>query len=142
MIIYIGYDSNQHEAYEVCKASIERYTHRHEIRPLVKQELERKGYYWRPYQNESTEFAFTRFLVPYLSMYQGCALFCDSDFMWKCDPQEIVEVTGTDHPVYCVKHPQFLIPDIKMNNKLNLAYPKKYWSSLMWFNNIDCQTLN
>ena len=29
-----------------------------------------------------------------------------------------------------------------MNNKLNLAYPKKYWSSLMWFNNIDCQTLN
>ena len=90
------------------KHQFERYTHRHEIRPLVKQELERKGYYWRPYQNESTEFAFTRFLVPYLSMYQGYALFCDSDFMWKCDPQEIVEVTGTDHPVYCVKHPQFL----------------------------------
>ena len=42
MIIYIGYDSNQHEAYEVCKASIERYTHRHEIRPLVKQELEKR----------------------------------------------------------------------------------------------------
>ena len=41
MIIYIGYDSKQHEAYEVCKASIERYTRRHDIRPLVKEELER-----------------------------------------------------------------------------------------------------
>ena len=68
MIIYIGYDSQQHEAYEVCKASIERYTHRHTIRPLVKSQLEKERIYWRPYENESTEFAFTWFLVSYLSM--------------------------------------------------------------------------
>jgi len=141
MIIYIGYDSEQHDAFEVCKASIERYTKRHTIIPLVQSELKREGIYRRPFQNESTEFAFTRFLVPYLSMYQGCALFCDSDFMWRCDPQELIDYVGTDHPVYCVKHPPFLVPSTKMNVKINMAYPKKYWSSLMWFNNIDCKKL-
>ena len=74
MIIYIGYDSEQHDAFEVCKASIERYTKRHTIIPLVQSELKREGIYRRPFQNESTEFAFTRFLVPYLSMYQGLSL--------------------------------------------------------------------
>lgn len=142
MIIYIGYDSEQPDAYEVCKASIERYSKRHTIIPLVKSQLQERRIYWRQFQNESTEFAFTRFLVPYLSEYVGCALFCDSDFMWRCDPQELVDYVGTDHPVYCVKHPPFLVPSTKMNNKLNVSYPRKYWSSLMWFNNIDCKRLN
>lgn len=142
MIIYIGYDSEQPEAYEVCKASIERYNRSHSIIPLIRWELEEQGLYKRPFQNESTEFAFTRFLVPMLSMYQGCALFCDSDFMWRCDPQELVDYVDTDHAVYCVKHPPFLVPSMKMNTKLNLSYPKKYWSSLMWFNNNKCKKLN
>ena len=29
-----------------------------------------------------------------------------------------------------------------MNNKVNLSYPRKYWSSLMLFNNNRCNTLN
>ena len=141
MVIYIGYDSTQHEAYAVCKASIERFNKSHTIRPLVLSELKAEGIYKRPFQNESTEFAFTRFLVPHLSMYQGYALFCDSDFLWKCDPQELLEYTHDSKSVYCVQHPTFLCPSIKMNNKVNLSYPRKYWSSLMLFDNGRCSKL-
>jgi hypothetical protein len=141
MIIYIGYDSTQDEAYHVCKASIERYAKNHTIKPLVLSELKDEGLYWRPFQNESTEFAFSRFLVPYLSMYHGNALFCDSDFMWKCDPQEIVQYTNTEHSVYCVQHPAFLSPKVKMNDKQNMSYNRKYWSSLMYFDNTRCKRL-
>ena len=142
MVIYIGYDSTQHEAYAVCKASIERYNTSHTIRPLVLDQLKKERLYWRPYQNESTEFAFSRFLVPYLSMYQGYALFCDSDFLWKCDPAELLDFTHDTYDVWCVQHPTFLSPSIKMNNKVNLSYPRKYWSSLMLFNNNRCNKLN
>lgn len=146
MVIYIGYDSKQPEAYEVCKESILRYNRSHVIKPLIRSELEEQGVYWRPFQNESTEFAFTRFLVPYLSDYQGYALFCDSDFMWRCDPAELfdfMDIEWMDNRlgVYCVQHPAFLPPNTKMNGKLNLDYRRKYWSSLMLFNNRHCKEL-
>ena len=138
MVIYIGYDSSQPEAYAVCEASIRKYNGSHTIKPLIRDKLE---VYNRPFQNESTEFAFTRFLVPYLSDYHGHALFCDADFMWKCDPQEIVYHANETHDVYCVQHPDFLVPSSKMNEKVNSSYPKKNWSSLMWFDNSRCKTL-
>lgn len=141
MVIYIGYDSEQHEAFEVCKASIERYNKSHTIRPLIKSKLQKDGVYKRPFQNESTEFAFTRFLVPYLSDYHGYALFCDSDFMWRCDPQEILDYATDSSSVWCVKHPPFLVPSTKMNTKLNMSYRRKYWSSLMLFDNGKCNRL-
>ena len=141
MVIYIGYDSEQPEAYEVCRESIRRYNRSHTIKPLILDELKMQGIYKRPFQNESTEFAFTRFLVPYLSMYSGFSLFCDSDFMWKCDPAELFNYTNCGKSVYCVQHPAFLSPTTKMNDKPNLSYPKKYWSSLMLFDNGRCRTL-
>ena len=138
MVIYIGYDSSQPEAYAVCEASIRKYNGSHTIKPLIKNKIEE---YYRPYQNESTEFAFTRFLVPFLSNYHGNALFCDSDFMWKCDPQEITYHINEPHDVYCVQHPDFLVPCKKMNKKVNSSYPKKNWSSLMYFDNTRCRRL-
>ena len=33
------------------------------------------------------------------------------------------------------------MPSIKMNNKVNLSYPRKYWSSLMLFDNGRCNKL-
>ena len=38
MVIYIGYDSQQPEAYEVCKESILRYNRSHVIKPLIQTE--------------------------------------------------------------------------------------------------------
>lgn len=141
MVIFIGYDSQQPEAYEVCKESILRYNRSHVIKPLIQKDLRWSGTYSRQFQNESTEFAFTRFLVPYLSDYSGFSLFCDSDFMWKCDPAELFNYTNCGKSVYCVQHPAFLCPTTKMNDKPNLSYPKKYWSSLMLFDNGRCRKL-
>ena len=77
MRIFIGYEEAHPEMYEVCKASILRFNNSHDVRPLIKSELQERGIYYRPHQGESTDFAFTRFLVPYLCDYTGYALFCD-----------------------------------------------------------------
>ena len=145
MKIFIGFETEYPEAFEVCAESIRQYNPNHEIIPLVKSELEEQGLYTRPYQGESTEFAFTRFLVPALCEWKGYALFCDGDFMWRCDPQEIEDFAkqSSESPsVWVVKHPPFLTtPHEKMRGKANMSYPKKYWSSLMYFNNDKCFTL-
>ena len=80
MNIYIGYEEAHPEMYEVCKASIERFSLQHIIRPIRKKNLIQQGVYSRPYQGEATDFSFTRFLVPYLNNYSGWALFVDGDF--------------------------------------------------------------
>ena len=145
MKIFIGFETDYPEAFEVCAESIRQYNPNHEIIPLVKSELEEQGLYTRPYQGESTEFAFTRFLIPALCEWKGYALFCDGDFMWRCDPQEIedlVKQSSQSPSVWVVKHPPFLTtPHEKMRGKANMSYPKKYWSSLMYFNNDKCFTL-
>ena len=145
MKIFIGFETEYPEAFEVCAESIRQYNPNHEIIPLVKSELEEQGLYTRPYQGESTEFAFTRFLIPALCEWKGYALFCDGDFMWRCDPQEIEDLVkqSSQFPsVWVVKHPPFLTtPHEKMRGKANMSYPKKYWSSLMYFNNDKCFTL-
>ena len=145
MKIFIGYENEYPESFEVCAESIRRFNPNHEIIPLVKSELEEKGLYTREYQGESTDFAFTRFLVPFLSDYKGYTLFCDGDFMWRCDPQEIEDYAKQSNyspSVWVVKHPPFLTtPYKKMKGKANMSYPKKYWSSLMYFNNDKCFSL-
>lgn len=145
MKIFVGFETEYPEAFEVCAESIRQHNPNHEIIPLIKSELEEQGLYSRPYQGESTEFAFTRFLIPALCEWKGYALFCDGDFMWRCDPQEIedlVKQSSQSPSVWVVKHPPFLTtPHEKMKGKANMSYPKKYWSSLMYFNNDKCFTL-
>ena len=103
MKIFIGFENEYPEAFEVCAESIRQYNPNHEIIPLIKSELEEQGLYTRPYQGESTEFAFTRFLVPALCEWKGYALFCDGDFMWRCDPQEIEDFAkqSSESPSVC-----------------------------------------
>jgi|TARA_R110000851_G_scaffold226461_3_gene379141 hypothetical protein len=135
MQIFIGYEESHPEMYEVCKASIERFSSSHTIRPLRKQTLQVGGVYTREYQGEATDFAFTRFLVPFLAGYQGYALFCDGDFMWRSDPAELEQYQDEDINVHVVKHPELITRQgIKMDGKVNRPYLFKYWSSLMYMN--------
>ena len=137
MNIYIGYEEAHPEMYEVCKASIERFSLQHIIRPIRKKKLIQQGVYSRPYQGEATDFSFTRFLVPYLNNYSGWALFVDGDFLFRCDPAQILEYVDEEEPhdVYVVKHPELVTSTkIKMDGRVNRPYPMKYWSSLMYIN--------
>ena len=130
MNIYIGYEESHPELYEVCKASIERFSNLHIIKPLRKKHLIEQGVYSRPFQGEATDFSFTRFLVPYLNNYEDWALFVDGDFLFRTDPAEILEcIDEEEHDVYVVKPPELITSTrIKMDGRVNRTYPCKYWS--------------
>jgi hypothetical protein len=146
--IFIGFDSSnygQELAFEVCKRSIENHhlSNRIIIHKLVKQELIEKGFFYRKDSDGSTEFTYTRFLVPYISNFKGYSLFCDSDFLWCCDIQELFN--KYIHPkkaLACVKHDyKDCHGKIKMDGQVQEYYPKKNWSSLMIFNNEHPSTM-
>ena len=67
MKVYIGYDSREDEAYEVCRHSI---LSRSDVDcfGLVQQELRDSWLYWRGIDSlAATEFSITRFLTPTLA---------------------------------------------------------------------------
>jgi|SRR6056300_720636 len=144
MKIFIGHDSFQAQNTEVCIASIRKYNKNIEIIPIVKSEMER-DYGFNRENDGSTEFTYTRFLVPYICRYQGIALFCDSDFVWLCDPEEILGYYDDRNAVSCVQHNKMPVRSKeKMQGQVNESYPRKWWSSLMLFNceHQFCRRLN
>ena len=82
-----------------------KYNNNLNINGLYLKDLKKQSLYYREDNTGSTEFTYTRFLVPYLNNYEGWALFCDSDFLWFCDPNEILEKYKDDSKaILCVKH--------------------------------------
>jgi lipopolysaccharide biosynthesis glycosyltransferase len=148
MNIYIGYDSSnygQEIAYRVCRRSIENHNADIHISPIKLKDLRKAKIFDRPREkNQSTEFTYTRFLTPHLNKYSGKALFCDSDFLWRCDAAEVLDFIDDDHSVSCVRHEYTSCPtETKMDGLKQEWYPKKNWSSLMLFNagHEDCKKL-
>lgn len=134
MRIFIGHDSKYPQATKVCRASMESYNSNLNITYVDKQHLKKYEFYGREdLSTESTEFSFTRFYVPMLCNYEGIALFCDNDFLWKCDPLEVEKYLG-DNDIAVVKHEDYEALGIKMDGKENKSYPRKNWSSLIIYN--------
>lgn len=138
--VYIGHDVNHSLDSRACYNSIRDHDEEVRIEFIRKEELIDRGWYWREKGSESTDFAFTRFLTPYLKGFYGYALFCDSDFVWQCSPREILEHVKREHEpnqwsVACVKHemPENM-PTVKMNGQQQKWYPRKNWASMMLFN--------
>jgi len=151
--IYVGWDSREDIAYQVCEHSILRRTFRKKVNvvPLKQHELREQKIYWREIDKlASTEFTFTRFLVPYLNDYTGWAVFCDSDMVWLSDACELIKAElDPSNAVYVVKHDYNPPEGIKMDGQLQLPYPRKNWSSMMIFNckhpscrQLDLDTVN
>lgn len=137
--IYIGYDVREHRAYEVCKFSIELHSKNVEIFPLVKSQL---PMYNRPNDKlSSTEFTFTRFLVPYLNDYNGVALFVDCDFLFTDDIQKLFDEFDSNYAVQVVKHNYVPENLTKMDNQVQTIYERKNWSSCILYNCEKCSTL-
>lgn len=134
MRIFIGHDSKYPQATKVCRASMESYNSNLNITYVDKQHLKKYEFYGRKdIPTESTEFSFTRFYVPMLCNYEGIALFCDNDFLWKCDPLEVEKYLG-DNDIAVVKHEDYEALGVKMDGKENKSYPRKNWSSLIIYN--------
>ncbi len=144
---YVGWDSSQSTASFKAWRSIAKHVAPQigifKIHFVALNQLGNK--YWRKHDGtESTEFTYSRFLVPHLSGYEGYSVFCDCDFMWRKDPMELLDYINGD-PVRVVKHditPEQLSAT-KMNGKVQKWYPRKNWSSMMLFNNAhpDCRKL-
>mgnify|MGYP001154543992 CR=1 FL=1 len=71
--IYIGFELKEQIASDICEFSLRKNSNSDlKINYLKKNELIKKGIYTRTVDKlSSTEFTFTRFLVPYLSNYKG-----------------------------------------------------------------------
>ena len=134
--IYIGYDSKETEAYEVCVNSLLLNTsEKLIITPLKLDSLRQEGIYTRETDPlSSTEFTFSRFLVPYLQGYKGTALFCDCDFLFLEDVSGIFELFDSSKALQCCKHNYTPTSKTKMGGAAQHLYPRKNWSSLMMFN--------
>jgi lipopolysaccharide biosynthesis glycosyltransferase len=139
MKFYIGWDSREVDAYEACLASLEMNTKTPlDLVPLKQKELIDKGLYYRPKikpdEGTSTEFTFTRFLIPHLNNYKGWALFSDCDFVFNDDVNDLFALADDKYALMVVKHDYSPSLTLKMDNQKQLPYPRKNWSSLMLIN--------
>ena len=152
--IYIGWDSREDIAYQVCEHSIYRRTYKEflNVQPLKQHELREQKLYWRGIDKlASTEFTFTRFLVPYLNNYNGIAVFCDSDMVFLDDAAQLFQngFNAGDKAVWVVKHDYNPPEGTKMDGQAQLPYPRKNWSSFIVWNcshpknkGLDLETVN
>ena len=135
-IFFIGYDAKEDIAYRVCKHSLlNRSTIDTKVMALKQYELREKQLYRRtPDPLASTEFTYTRFLVPALMEYSGWAVFCDCDLLFLSDVRKLFENLSDDKAVYCVKHDYSPSEKHKMDGQKQTIYPRKNWSSFIVFN--------
>ena len=136
--IFIGYDSREDIAYQVAKQSIldtANHPQNIEIIPLKLEELRKQGMYWRQEDKlGSTEFTFSRFLIPELCKFEGWALFIDCDFLFKVSIEKLFEKIDNEKAIMCVHHDYTPDEGSKMDGKQQTQYPRKNWSSMVLWN--------
>lgn len=148
LVIVIGYDPKEDDAYQVCRASLLAHSSRPlHIVKLDQAALRRAGWYRRQWHQDgsnrvdahdlkpfSTDFSFTRFLVPALNLYQGWALYCDGDFLFTRDIAELFALAEPKYSVMCVQHEHDPVEKTKMGGLVQSRYRRKNWSSLVLYN--------
>ena len=148
MMIFIGDDARQRHAAQVCAMSIlecSRVVQTRNIKFLTRALAGYHGYDRPDDPLASTDFSFSRFMVPAICGYQGMSLFVDGDFVFTDDVFKLFDTAMGQRPVVSVsvvKHQYVPRQTIKMDGKEQVPYPRKNWSSLMLFNNAKCKALS
>lgn len=139
--IFIGSDPSERVAVTVLIDSLLR----HSTLPLAITPLETRqlhGLLWRPREpTQSTDFAFSRFLVPYLMGYSDWAIYLDADMLSRGDISELWALRDQRYAVQCVKHHHSPTEKTKFGGAIQTSYPCKNWSSLMLLNCSACTAL-
>lgn len=130
--IFIGFDSREAECSDVLAYSLRAHSSVPlDIRYLKLAELD----FDRPGDPlQSTEFTYTRFLVPSLCGYRGKAVFMDCDMLALGDIKELDDLPMDGLALRVVKHDYAPAETVKMDGKAQTTYPRKNWSSLMLMN--------
>lgn len=139
--IYIGYDPREKEAFCVLMYSILKYASRPVSIIPLKKELFNSFYYRERHPLQSTEFSFTRFLVPYLQHYNGWAIYMDCDMLCQDDIVKLWDLKDAECSVMVVPHDYKPVNDIKFLNQVQSRYHRKNWSSMVLFNCSKCTVL-
>ena len=146
--VFIGYDSREPEAYDVLRASILKHaTMAVNIQKLDQRALHHAGLYrrtWRAEGNQkidnvdnkpfSTEFSFSRFLVPALMQWEGWGLFIDCDQLFVSDIAEMLHEMDPKKAVHVCQQRYEAVDGLKMDGMRQEKYFRKNWSSVMLFN--------
>ena len=139
--IYIGYDAKEIVAYHaLCQSIIDKSSVPIRFTPICLRNI--AGIFNRERSAiQSTEFSFSRFLVPYLSKYQGWSLFLDCDMLARHDFAELFSLRNETYSVMVCKHDYVPKNSVKFLGHVQTRYEKKNWSSVMLFNNARCKKL-
>ncbi|ORE97151.1 glycosyltransferase [Aurantimonas sp. 22II-16-19i] len=139
--VFIGFDTKEVVAYHVLAQSIlEKSSMPVEFSPIVLKNLE--GVFTRERNNlQTTEFSFSRFLVPALSNFEGWSLFMDCDMLMRTDIAELWKLRDDRYAAMCVKHDYVPKVETKFLGQTQTKYEKKNWSSVILFNNAKCRAL-
>lgn len=139
--VFIGYDPREAVAYSVLSHSIlARSSEPVSVAPLMLSEL--RGILTRErHPLQSTDFAFSRFLTPYLSGFEGWSVFTDCDMLVLDDIANLWKLRDDRYAVMVVKHEHRPREKVKFLDQPQTEYPKKNWSSVMLFNNARCSAL-
>ena len=93
---------------------------------MINSQLENQNLFYRKRdKNQSTDFSFTRFLVPKLMGYKGWAIFMDCDMLCRLDISRLWSLREEDKAVLCVKHNHEPKSDKKFLGEKQTKYQKK-----------------
>jgi len=139
--IFIGYDNKEKVAFNTLAYSIiKNSTKPVAITPIALNNI--KDDFVRERNNlSSTEFSFSRFIIPHLMNYQGWALFMDCDMLMKADIAELWRLRDDKYAVQVCKHDYVPKEKTKFLGQTQTVYPKKNWSSFMLMNCRKCTQL-
>ena len=139
--VFIGYDPHERAAVNVLADSLVQHSSRPlAITPIVARQLSNVLY--RPrHPNQSTEFSFSRFLVPWLMDYQGWAIFMDCDMLARADIAELWDLRDERYAVMVVQNHHDPLESVKFLGAVQTRYERKNWSSLMLLNCSRCTAL-
>ena len=139
--IFIGYDNKERVAYNVLSHSIiQNSTKPVAITPIALNNL--KDDFVRERNSlSSTEFSFSRFMIPHLMNYQGWALFMDCDMLMFEDVAELWRMRDDSKAIQVCKHDYTPKESKKFLGQVQTKYEKKNWSSFMLMNCKKCTTL-
>jgi hypothetical protein len=153
--IWIGWDPREADAFAVASYSAAKTaTQPIPVIGLMQESLREEGLYRRPQERRghqlwdlvsdapmATEFACSRFLVPYLVRHQPIkakrtrwAVFMDCDMLVRTSMARLFEACDPTKAVMVVKHNHHPSGGLKMDGQIQTRYHRKNWSSVMVFN--------
>lgn len=131
--IYIGYDTREPVTYHACVDSIIRHASVPvAIHPLALQNF--TSFYDERHTDGSNQFIYSRFLVPFLSAWQGHAIYLDGDMVVNGDIAELWGMRNHWQAAQVVQHDYQTKAAVKFRGKANENYPRKNWSSVILWN--------